>query len=143
MKKVLIVSAAAAALAMAGASMASAHGPSMGYGMGMMGPGMMGPGMMGPGMMGQGMMGQGMMGYGYGPGMMGWGGPGRTTDLSSDDVKSMLERWINWQGNPRLKVGDVKEQNDDVIVADIVTQDGSLVDRLKVDRHTGYMQRVQ
>ncbi len=137
MKKVLIATAAAAALGIAGASVASAHGPSMGYGMGWGGMGMMGPGY------GPGMMGPGMMGYGYGPGMMGWGGPGRSVDLSSDDVKSMLERWVNWQGNPRIKVGDVKEENDDVIVADIVTQDGSLVDRVKVDRHTGYMQRVQ
>jgi hypothetical protein len=125
--------------------------PGAGYGMmapgyGMMGPGsgMMGPGsgMMGPGygMMGPG---SGMMGPGYG--MMGplFGEPSRPgADLSADDVRGTLERWLTWQGNPRLKVGDVKEESADVIVADVVTQDGSLVDRFKVDRHSGLMQRA-
>jgi hypothetical protein len=129
----------------------------MGPGYGMMGPGygMMGPGygMMGPGygMMGPGygMMGPGygMMGPGYGmmpgQGMMGFVGPSRQgADLSTDDVRTTLERWLAWQGNPHLKVGDVKEESADVIVADLVTQEGSLVDRFKIDRHSGLMQRV-
>ena len=147
---------------------ASAHNPGfgpgyfMGPGYGMMGPGygMMGPGygmmgsgygMMSPGYgtmgTGYGMMGPGygMMGYGMmpGPGMMGFVGPSRQgADLSTDDVRTTLERWLAWQGNSRLKVGDVKEESADVIVADLVTQEGSLVDRFKVDRHTGLMQRV-
>lgn len=135
-------------------------GPGMmgpGYGMapGMMGPGMMGPGYgMGPGMMGPGMMGPGMMGpgYGMGPGMMGPGygrGPGygmwggQSEDLTVDDVRTNLERWLSWQGNPRLKLGDVKEDGKDSIVAEIVTRDGSLVDRMRIDRSTGAMRRVE
>ena len=101
---------------------------------GMMGPGMMmGQGCWGPGC---GMMGPGMM-SGYGPGMMMQGhgpgsGPGtmRTRmvwpsdlNLSTDDVKNYLERWIAMKGNPRLKVGDVKEKDADTIEADIVTTD--------------------
>ncbi len=96
-----------------------------------MGPGMMsGPwGGCGPGMM-----------EGYGPG----GGPGwyasrRDLNLSIDNVKTSAERWLAWQGNPRLKVGDVKEQDANTIVADIVTKDNSLVQRLVVDRHNGYV----
>ncbi len=145
-------------LAFGGVGTASAHNPGLGGPGYFMGPGMMGPGygMMGPGygMMdpGYGMMGQGygMMGPGFGMmgpgyGMMGpsFSGPSRPgADLSTDDVRANLERWLTWQGNPRVKVGDVKEESADVIVADLVTQEGSLVDRFKVDRHSGLMQRV-
>lgn len=125
-----------------------------GPGCGMMGPGMMsGPGMMmqgygpgygpGPGMMGG--YGPGMMqgyGEGYGPGMMGPGAYGRqgNLNLSTDDVKNYLERWIAVQGNPRLKIGDVKEKDADTIEADVVTKDNSLVQRFIVNRHTGFYQ---
>jgi hypothetical protein len=126
----------------------------------MMGPGMMGqgmgPAMMGPGMMGQGMgpgmmmgpmmgVGPGMMGQGMGPGMMGPGMMGGgmgvlPQDLSIENVRHMLEHQLTWQGNPNLKLGKVEEKDKDTIVAEIVTQDGSLVQRLQVDRHTGSMQ---
>ena len=131
-------------------------GPKMG-GRGMMGGGAMGPGMMGPGMMGPGMMGPGMMGPGMmpmmqqmhrdtkGQGMMGPGHGSRVVpqqDLSSDDVRHFLEHHLAMQGNPRLKVGEINEKDDDTVVADIVTTDGALVDRFEVDRHTGQMKRV-
>jgi hypothetical protein len=58
-------------------------------------------------------------------------------NLSTDDVKKRLEGWLTWQGNPRLKVGEVKEKDADTIEADIVTKDNSLVQRFAVDRHTG------
>ena len=121
-------------------------------GPGMMGPGMMGPGMMGPGMMGPGMMGPGMMGPGMmGPGMMGPGtmGPGYgravtpERDLSTDDVRHFLEHSLEMHGNERLKIGEVEEIDGDRILAEIVTQDGSLVERLAVDRHSGRMRRAQ
>lgn len=133
----------------------------MGYGMpgpGMMGPGMMGQGMMGYGMPGPGMMGPGPMGYGMaapgmmGPGMMapgfgGWQGYGGNRsvdrDLSADDVRAQLERSLQWHGNKNVKLGDVTEADDDTIVADIVTQDGSLVQRFRVDRHTGQWQQAE
>jgi len=94
-----------------------------------------------------------MQGNGYGPGMMqgNGNGPGygtgydrrgnvqgtQTLNLTTDDVKSRIERWLVRQGNPRLKVGDVKEKDADTITADVVTKDNSLVDRFIVDRHTG------
>ena len=112
---------------------------------GMMGPGMMGQGQMAPGMMGPGMMGQGQMG----PGMMGQGQMGRgmmqplRSDLSAAEVQHMMEHRLAWQGNPNLKVGEVSEQDNDTIIAEIVTQDGSLVQRLEVNRHTGLMQPAQ
>ena len=144
-------------------------GPGMGPGMmgpGMMGPGMMGqgmgPGMMGPGMgmMGQGMgpgmgPGMGMMGPGMGQGMepgimgpgMGMMGPGMmqplAKDLTAADVQHMIEHQLAWQRNPNLKPGKVEEKDEDTITAEIVTQDGSLVQRLEVDRHTGLMRAAQ
>jgi hypothetical protein len=138
---------------------------------GMMGPGMMGPGMMGPGMMGPGMMGQGMMGQGMGPGMMGpgmgqgmgqgmgpgmgqggmapgygagpgyWQNPAMPRELTTADVERMLTNHLEWQGNPNIKLGKVEDKDENTIVAEIVTNDGALVDRLEVDRRTGQVRR--
>jgi len=115
---------------------------------GMTGPGMMAPGMgtqgmMGPGMMGPGTGGQGMMGpgFGKGPGLDSQVVPSK--DLTADDVRQLLQHRLEMHGNKRLKVGEVKQADDDKIVADITTVDGSLVQRLEVDRHTGNMQHVE
>lgn len=75
------------------------------------------------------------MGGGYGRGY--YGGQANQNP-STDYVKNYLERMIAVQGNPRLKVGDVKEKDADTIVADIVTKENSLVQRFVVDRHTGF-----
>ena len=92
---------------------------------------------LGPGMMGRGMMmGAGMMGQGMGPRSM----TALPQDLSIENVRHMLEHQLAWQGNPNLKLGKVEEKDEDTIVAEIVTQDGSVVQRLQVDRHTGMMQ---
>ena len=102
--------------------------------------GMMGPNMMeGPGAWGG--YGPGMM-RGYGPGVMGpgWNKGWPDLNLSTDNVKNYFDRWLAWQGNPRLKVGDVKEKDTDTVVIDIVTKDNSLVQRFVVNRHNGYFQ---
>jgi hypothetical protein len=52
-----------------------------------------------------------------------------------------MERWLALRDNPRLKLGDVKEKDADSITADIVTKDNSLVDRVIIDRHTGFIRR--
>lgn len=57
-------------------------------------------------------------------------------NLSVDDVRGYLAMRLERLNNKRLKVGDVKS-DDATITADIVTVDNSLVQRLKVDRHTG------
>jgi hypothetical protein len=90
-------------------------------------------------------------GGGYGPGMMQGQGPGygprgdvqgnQTLNLSTDDVKKRMERWLAWRDNPRLKLGEVKEKDADTITADIVTKDNSVVERFIVDRHTGVTRR--
>ncbi len=110
---------------------------------GMTGRHMGGSGMMGSGMMGQGKGAQGMMGHGSamdrGHGMK----VVPSVHLSTDDVRHFLDHRLAMHGNQRLKVGEVKEGDDDTIVADIVTLDDSLVQRFEVDRHSGRMKRVE
>lgn len=106
-------------------------------------------GMMGHGTMGSGMMGSGMMGYGMGHAAVGnWNCPFAAGDavdrnLSVDDVRAHLEQSLKRHDNTRLKVGDVTETDHNTIIADIVTVDDSLVQRMEVDRHTGSMRSIQ
>jgi len=57
-------------------------------------------------------------------------------NLSGQDVRTYLDMQLDRLDNKRLRVGDVKVE-DGTITAEIVTVDNSLVQRLKVDRHTG------
>ena len=129
---------------------ASAH---MGYGA--TGPGYYG---MGPGMMGYGWSGYcggpGMMGYGYGmgPGMMypGYGyGPqyGRQyapryqqpeKPVNENQAKEMVENYLQSTRNPNLKLGKI-EDTGNAYEANIVTKNGSLVNKILVDKDTGQM----
>jgi hypothetical protein len=107
---------------------------------------------MGQGMMGSGMMegmGSSMM-QGMGSGMMQGGassGMGALfgsrvrplMNLSVEDVRGYLSSRLERLNNKRLKIGELKS-DDGTITADIVTVDNSLVQRLKVDRHTGAIQ---
>jgi len=125
-----------------------------GYGMG---PGMMGRGYgygMGPGMMGGGYGGYGMMGpgYGMGPGMMGPGygygygpqyGYGRqyqqpSKPLSEDQAKQEVENYLSSTRNPNLKMGKIEDKGTDYEV-NIETKDGSLVNKILVNKDTGSM----
>jgi hypothetical protein len=100
---------------------------------------MMGQGMQG---MGSGMMGSGMMGSGTTqsstPTSMSALFGSRVTPmmaLSVEDVRGYLGVQLDRLNNKRLKLGDIR--SDDGTTADVVTLDNSLVQRLKVDRHTG------
>jgi hypothetical protein len=118
-------------------------------GPGMMGGGMMGRGMMGPMMGGQGMMGGGMMGGGMmgGQGMM---GPGYGQQyqqpqyqqpqkpLDEKDAKTILENYLTNMRNPNLKLGQIKDAGT-VFEAEIVTKDNSVVDKIMIDKATGWM----
>ena len=118
-------------------------GPQRGYGMG---PGYgygMGPGMMGGGMMGRGYGGYGMMGpgYGYGPGPQSRFGPQYQQPmepLDRDQVKQQVENYLKSTRNPNLKMGKIEEKGKDYEV-DIKTRDGSLVDKILVNKDTGWM----
>jgi hypothetical protein len=131
-------------------------GPGGGYGMGpwMMGPGYgMGPWMMRGGMMGGGMMGPGTMGRGMGPGMMGPGygpqyGPQYPPQyqqpqkpMEEKDARTILENYLQSMRNPNLKLGEIEDKGN-AFEGEILTKDDSLVDRIVVDKYTGWMRSV-
>lgn len=147
-KRTLVAGLAAAAVVAAGVAVyAQPYGYGPGWMMGGGGPGWMmnggGPGYgggSGPGMMGYGggcgpgTMGGPGYGGGYGPGWM--HGYARDLDLGTEQVKAYLGQMIR---NPRLKVGEVKQADDDTITAEVVTKDkDAVVQRFTVNRHTGY-----
>lgn len=105
---------------------------------------------------GQGMMRGGQQGMMHGPwqgqqGMQqGWGrgqyGPqgGQQQQpaepLQADQAKQLAENYV--AGNPNLKVGEVTDNEEQgAFAATIVTQDGSLVEKLLIDKETGWMKR--
>lgn len=91
----------------------------------------MGPGMMGPGYgMGSGMMGPG---YGYGPQYQQPQKP-----LEKSDVETMVKNYLAAVRNPNLKLGKIEDKGG-VFEADIVTKDNSLVNKVLVDKNTGWM----
>jgi hypothetical protein len=93
-------------------------------------------------------------GYGMGPGMMGYGYQGgygpqysppagsqyqqQTKPLTEKDVKAMLENYIQSTRNPNLKLGKITEK-DHYFEAEILTKDNALVDKIVVDKQTGWM----
>jgi hypothetical protein len=104
---------------------------------------------MGPGMMGGRGMGPGMRGWGMGPGMMGPGygyqyGPQSQQPqkpLEEKDAKAILEKYLRSNRNPNLKLGKITEQGN-YFEVDIITKDGSLVDKILVDRYTGWIRSI-
>jgi len=108
--------------------------------------------MMGPGMMSRGMM----MPMDDCPMMMGpmWGagmnqGPwndlrydayGRLIEpINKKQAEEIAQYYVNWTGNPNLKVGKINEKSN-VFEVSIVTKDNSLVNKLAVDKETGSVQ---
>lgn len=135
------------------------HGPGYGMGPGMMYQGQgqapgwhgqhMGPGMMqgrqapGPGMMHQGWQGRGpgqhMRGGNWGRGQQGpYTEQQQMGPMSQDAVRQLAEKYV--AGNPNLQIGELSEQ-DDTYVATVVTKDGSLVEKLLIDKNSGWMKK--
>ena len=87
-----------------------------------------------------------MMGHHMHGGMRGFalvrGEPGHDLNLSADQVKKLADAALILTGNPRLKVGAVKEKDANTVTVDIVTVDNALVFHREVDRHTGHVHRA-
>ena len=108
---------------------------------------------MGSGMMGQGNgRGSGMMGGGYGSGS-GMMGPGHGQQygrqyapryqqpqkpLNENQAREMVENYLRSKNNPNLKLGKIEDKGN-AFEANIVTQNGSLVNKILVDKDTGQM----
>jgi hypothetical protein len=94
-------------------------------------------------------------GYGMGPGMMHryWGrspqyGPPHgphyqhpREPLKEKDVKGILENYLRSTRNPNLKLGTIAEK-DNYFEAEILTKDNSLVDKIIIDKYTGWMRSI-
>ena len=91
-------------------------------------------------------MGPGMMGPGYGHGHM-YDDPRRPYDrqrrepLKEKEVKAMIENRLSASRNPNLKVGKIEDKGF-YFEAEVTTKDGSLVDKLMVDKETGRMRSI-
>ena len=87
-------------------------------------------------------------GYGMSPGMMGYGyGYNRQyqppqTPIKEKDAKGIVETYLNSTRNPNLKLGKVKDEGS-AFEVDIVTKNNnSLVDKVLVDKNTGWLRSV-
>lgn len=61
--------------------------------------------------------------------------------LSAEDAGRLIETHLQNRGNPNLKLRDVETANDHFI-ATIVTKDDSLVDKVKIDKETGWFRSI-
>ena len=94
--------------------------------------------------MGRMMQGQhGAMGaHGLGPNAL-YGIPqGATTEMTPARVEAFLSHLLERHANPRLELGEVAEVEDGSITAEIVTTDGSLVQRLSFNRYPGLFRQI-
>jgi hypothetical protein len=88
----------------------------------------------------RGMRQHGMMrSRGVGPALL-YGPPAE--GITIERARTMLQGALAWHGNPRLTLGTVEEQDEDTIIAEILTVDDSLLQRLAIDRATGTFHRI-
>ncbi len=115
------------------------HARRMGHGYGYSrGSGMMGGYGMGPGMMGDYGRGSGMMGgYGMGPGH-GYGRQPTGKAIDAKEAEAMMKDYLKSSRNPNLKLGKIKDRGN-VFEAEILTKKNDLVDRVQIDKATGYI----
>lgn len=116
------------------------------------------PDRMGPGMMARGqmpMVGGMMMNHatprapgartGAGaPNMMGaiYGSPHDAPEMTPERVRAFLEKKLASHDNPRLTLGEIAIADDGSITAEIVTVDGSLVQKLAFNRYPGLFRQI-
>ncbi|MFC1822317.1 hypothetical protein ACFL9T_06385 [Thermodesulfobacteriota bacterium] len=105
--------------------------------------------------MGQGVMqddGRGMMGSGGMHGSQGMGqqyspqyrAPGYKqpqAPVNEKDVRGLLENYLKSMRNPNLKLGKITDKGG-AFEAEILTKEGPLVDKIMVDKSTGWMRSI-
>lgn len=67
--------------------------------------------------------------------------PKTTVPIGLNEAKAAFEDYISSTKNPNLRLDKIKEQNGR-FSAEVTTKEGSLVDRLELDRATGYIRSV-
>jgi hypothetical protein len=78
-------------------------------------------------------------GMGIGPGMFYGMAPGAQQEMTPERVRSWLEQRLARHANPRLKIGKIAAADGGEITAEIVTVDGSLVQKLAFNRYPGFV----
>ncbi|MGA7876217.1 MAG: hypothetical protein WCA08_11180 [Desulfoferrobacter sp.] len=72
-----------------------------------------------------------------GRGMMASYAPQPGKQITQEQAKRLLEDYLQATGNPNLKLGNISN-NDGFYEAEVVTKDGSLVDKIQVNKDTGW-----
>ncbi len=72
-----------------------------------------------------------------------YGMPKAGKEMTPQRVRAFLETHLAWHGNPRLKLGEIATAEDGSITAEIITVDGSLVQKLAFNRYPGLFRQVQ
>lgn len=86
---------------------------------------------------------QGQMGgHALGPGAIYGIAHGATTEMTPAYVEAYLAHMLERHNNPRLRIGEIAEADDGSIIAEIVTVDGSLVQRLAFNRFPGLFRQI-
>jgi hypothetical protein len=90
------------------------------------------------------MQGDGMgMGMGMGPAALYGMPPEAKAEMTPERVRGWLEKRLAQHDNPRLKIGKVAQAGGGEITAEIVTVDGSLVQKLAFNRYPGFVRAVR
>jgi hypothetical protein len=61
--------------------------------------------------------------------------------MTKEQAQLIFERYVERKGNPNLKVGDVVEKGE-FFEASITTREGSLVERIQMDKNTGWFRNA-
>jgi hypothetical protein len=78
----------------------------------------------------------------WGPGYRHGSPYGQPTEaVDKEDARALVKEYIGSGRNPNLKVGDIEDKGP-VFEAEIITKDGSLVDKLTVNKDTGYVHSI-
>lgn len=72
-------------------------------------------------------------------GGMAYNPPGQP--VSKQQARQMLDNYVSSRNNPNLRVGEITDKGD-LFEATIVTKEGSLVERIHVDKNTGWFRNV-
>jgi hypothetical protein len=67
---------------------------------------------------------------------------GTPEEMTPKRVRTFLEERLARLGNPRLKLGEIATAEDGSITAEIVTMDGSLVQKLAFNRYPGLVRQI-
>ena len=108
------------------------------------GGGMTGPGMMGPGQNMFEECTEMMSRYGYHqyPDSPQSQKPQTGKALTQEDAISIVQNYLNQTRNPNLIIGEVEIEEGGDYLVEIVTKDGSLADKLEVDRLSGWIHSI-